>query len=68
MSLPPPAGHATIKVIGSEGKVCARSLGATNPIAKTRPIAVNAAKAFRFIFLILTVYLCRPLGLSLRSP
>src|ERR1700730_3189345 len=62
MSLPPPAGHATIKVIGSEGKVCARSSGATNPIAKTRPIAVNAAKALRFIFRILTVYLCTPLG------
>src|SRR5437763_16365900 len=50
MSLPPPAGHATIRVIGSEGYVCARKGGEATAIsAPARPMAANVRRVLRFI-------------------
>src|SRR5262245_58456745 len=50
MSLPPPAGHATINVIGSEGNVCACKPGAVAPITPAAtPMAANVSSALRII-------------------
>src|SRR6266851_8811345 len=50
MSLPPPGGQATIKVIGSEGNVCACTPGAAATMpASAKPRAAKVAKILRFI-------------------
>src|SRR5947208_15350478 len=50
MSLPPPAGHATIKVIGSEGNFCACAAGERATVAPAAiAMAANVRTALRFI-------------------
>src|SRR5262245_10023030 len=49
MSLPPPAGQATIKVIGSEGNVCACAPGAAAMTTPAATPAANVIRALRFI-------------------
>src|SRR5216684_234901 len=51
MSLPPPGGQATIKVIGSEGNVCAcKALAPATVAASARPrAAAHVARILCFI-------------------
>src|SRR6516164_5549302 len=50
MSLPPPAGQATIRVIGSEGKLSACKGGAAASVpAVARAMAANVAKILHFM-------------------
>src|SRR5262245_41840193 len=64
MSLPPPAGQATIRVIGSEGKLCAcKGAPAVSGTAAARATAANVDKILRFIScLLLTVVVLRRVG------
>src|SRR4051812_42882388 len=48
MSLPPPAGHATINVIGSEGNVCACEPGEPATVSPAT-MAAHVRRALRFI-------------------
>src|SRR5882672_11299833 len=50
MSLPPPAGQATIRVTGSEGNVCACTLGdVATIIPAAMPPAANVRRVLRLI-------------------
>src|SRR5215468_8035016 len=64
MSLPPPAGQATIRVIGSEGKLCAcKGVPAVSRTAAARATATNVDKILLFISrLLLTVAVPRRVG------
>src|SRR4029078_355107 len=52
MSLPPPAGHATINVIGSDGYVCACEAAEPATVSPAA-MAAHVRRALRFISLLL---------------